>query len=467
MVALPNLTFTVTPPNGSPHDYTSKLTYSGASGQISINQNFGRQGDTANFVLLDDWSQPGSSGPSLVIPAMSQVKLYDNTAGQTLFAGVCNDPHVSPAAATQNEWNLSCVDYTYYADNAIVHGVFNGLTVDQIIVSLTNQANCGISAATIRNGGFVAPGPTLASFVLNYTTLSDAWRKLATLAAQVTPYGWYVDEFRRLHFYDATTALASGVTFTTSPTASGAGSLTEAHFDWDQTSSYEWDGSSVRNRILVQGANQTYPAPALTAAPTDTWIGNGGQTSWPLRYTVTGSPTLRVNGVQQTVTVVGAGVSATGTWQIQQNAYGGFFLTNTSAAPAAGVKIQLWYSYLVPIVMRANDTASQHLYNGPNGGVFTEYILDTSLQTAPMALARAMRERTEYGVAVERATFSTTPEWLGWIRAGQTCTYVNRFIPDSQNNNAFTVNDTFLVTGNSVQFGTGGYRSMQLTAVRL
>lgn len=465
--APPNLTFTVTPPNGTAVNYTTRLGFSGTSSQIAISQNFGRQGDTATFVLVDDWSQPGQSGPSMVIAPMSLVKLVDNTAGQTLFAGVCNVPQVVPVAVTRNEWVLACTDYTFYADNAIVHGVFNGLTIDQIVVSLTQQANCGISAATVRNGGFVAPGPTVASFVLNYTTLSDAWRKLATLAAQVTPYGWYVDEFRRLHFYDSTTALPSGVTFTTSPTASGAGSLTEAHFDWDQASTYQWDGGSIRNRILVQGANQTIAAGPVTGTPTDTWIGNGGQTSWPLKYTVTGSPVLKVNGIQQAVTIVNAGASGTGTWQIQQNAYGGFFLTNTVAAPSAGVKIKIWYSYLVPIVMRANDAPSQHLYNGPNGGVFTEYILDTSLTTAPMALARAMRQRTEYAFAVERMSFSTTPEWFGWIRAGQTCTIVNSFVPDAQNNNVFGVSDTFIITGNSVSFGFGGYRSMQLTAVRI
>lgn len=465
--AAPNLTFTVTPPNGSAINYTTRLAFSGASTQISITQNFGRQGDTATFVLIDDWSQPGQAGPSLVIPPMSQVKLYDNIAGQTLFAGVCETPELVTTAATRNEWVLVCTDYAFYADNQIVHGVFNGLTIDQIVVSLTQQANCGISAATIRNGGFVAPGPTIASFVLNYTTLSDAWRKLATLASQVTPYGWYVDEQRRLHFYDATTALASGVTFTTSPTAAGAGSLTEAHFDWDQTSTYQWDGSSVRNQILVQGANQVYPAPLLTKPATDTWIGNGGQTSWPLKYTVTGSPTLKVNGIQQSVTVVNAGSAGSGTWQIQQNAYGGFFLTNTSAAPANGVKIQIWYSYLVPVVARANDTPSQHLYNGPNNGVFAEYILDTSLTTVPMALARAMRQRTEYAFAVERMSFSSTLDWFGWIRAGQTCAINNQYVPDAQNHNTFGVNDTFLITGNTVSFGFGGYRSMQLTAVRI
>lgn len=465
MVAAPNLTLTITPPGGTAADYTSHLAWSGAASQLSISQNFGRQGDTATLPLVDEYA----STPSLYIPVFSQVKLYDNLAGVTLFAGVANDPVFTVTSPNRNEWTLNCTDYTFYADNAIVHGVFVGQTVDQILVSLTAQANCGISAATIRNGGFVAPGPQLASFVLNYATLSDAWRKLAQLAGQLTPYGWYVDENRALHFYDATTAISSGVTFTTTPTASGAGSLTEGHFDMDSQMGYEWDGKSVRNRILIQGANQTISHGAVSStAPTDTRRGDGARSSWPLRYTVTGSPTLKVNGIQQPVTIVGAGSSGSGTWQIQQNSVGGYFLTNASAAPAAGVLIQIWYDYQVPVTARANDYPSQRTYTGPNGGVFSEFISDTSLITPPMALARAMRERQEYAVAPERLTFQTTAEFLGWVRAGQTCTVVNQFIPDSENGGAPGITDTFIVIANSVSFiSQGGYRQAQITAVRL
>ena len=55
---------------------------------------------------------------------------------------------------------------------------------------LVLRAGCGITAQHVADGGYVAGGPLLASFVLNYTTLSDAWKRLATLAGQVTPYGW-------------------------------------------------------------------------------------------------------------------------------------------------------------------------------------------------------------------------------------------------------------------------------------
>jgi hypothetical protein len=462
VVASPNLTLTVTPPGGSPTDYTSKLAWSGGGQTPTITQHFGRQGDTAVLPLVDEYS----TSPNFYIPAFSQVRLVDNTVGATLFAGVANDPLLDVTGTNRNDWSLQCTDYAFYADNALVTGTFYGMTVDQIVVTLTQQANCGITAATVANGGFVAPGPQLASFVLNYTTLSAAWRKLATLAGQVTPYGWYVDENRNLHFYDATTAVNSGVTFTTTPTGTG-GSLTEGHFLLGSGFGYEWDGTSVRNRILVQGAAQTVFYGTTNNTPTDTWQGNGTQNAWPLRYTVTGNPVLQVNGIVTPVTVVSSGAAGSGTWQVVQNAVGGWSLTNSVTAPTAGVVIKIWYNYQVPVVAQANDFGSQATYNGPNGGIYAEYINDSSLTTLPMALNRAQRQRTEYAYAAERLTFSTSPDWLGWVRAGDTCQIVNRFIPDSENSYAWGINDTFIVVSNSVTFGAGGYRTCSITAVRI
>ena len=460
MVATPNLTLTITPPGGSPTNYTNKLAWSGAGSSPSINQNFGRQGDTASFTLVDEYV----TTPNFHIPVFSQVTLYDNIANQTLFAGVINDPIFNVISPTRNEWQLQCTDYTFYADNAIVQGTFIGQTIDQIVISLTRQANCGINAATIADGGFVAPCPQLGGYVSNYQTLSSAWRKLAQLAGQVTPYGWYVDENRNLHFYDATTAQPSGVTFTTEITTGG--STTEGHYIEGQGFQYEWDGQSVRNRILVQGATQTIKYGSITDAPTGVWRADGVQNSWPLKFTVTGTPILYVNGVATSVTPVSAGQTSTDTWQIVQNSVGGWSLVTTSV-PAAGKRIKLWYDYEVPVIAQANDFASQSTYTGPNGGVFMEFISDSSLTTVPMALSRALRERSEYAFAAERMTFNTSEDWLGWVRSGQTCTIVNRYVPDSRNNYNPGINGTFIVIGNSVQFGVGGYRSAQITAIRL
>lgn len=460
-ISSPNLTFTVTPPNGSPIDYTRYLVWSGGNQSMQITQNFGRQGDTATLVLADDWER--LSQPRFYIPVLSQVKLTDNTINKVLFAGYATNVVQDVQGPTYNEWDLNCTDYTFLADNAIVQGTFIGYTVDQIVVALTTQANCGITAAQVKHGGFVAPGPQLASFVMPFGTLSDAWRKLATLASQVTPYGWYVDENKILHFYDATTAINSGVTFTMNPTQTGPTITTQGHWYYGNSFGYEVDGTSVKNKILVQGADQTFPHGKVpSSTPTDTFLGNGYQTSWALKYIVTGTPILHVGGKATTVDVVSAGGSSSATWQIVQNAIGTWFLTTTGSAPGSGTSLRVWYDYSVPVVAQAQDAASQSTY----GLVLAEYINDSSLTTVPMALARAQRERTEYAFAVERPTFTTTEEWQGWVRAGETFTYVNAFIRDDQSS-SWGVNDSFIAISNTISFVEGGYRQAQITGVRI
>jgi hypothetical protein len=459
---LPNYTLNITPPGGSPINYTLNLSYAGASNQISIQQNFGRQGDRATLVLTDDWQ--GRTTPNFTIPVLSQVSFIDNTLGASLFSGVVTAPMLIAQGANLNEWVLDCTDYTFYADNALVAGTFVNQTIDQIVVSLTQQANCGITAATVANGGFVAPAPSITSYSTNWTKLSSAWRTLAQLASSSTPYGWYVDQNRALHFFDSSTALSSNATFTTSPTVGG--STTEGHIGRGGSFGYNWDGGSIRNRILVQGANQTVTSKFLVGTPTNTWQSNGVQDSWGLKYTVTGAPALTLNGATTNVVLVNAGATSTATWQVVQNANGQWYLV-TSSVPKAGTIIRLWYNYLIPITAQANDTPSQTTYTGPNGGVYSEFIQDTTITTAPMALARAQREKTEYAFAVERATFDTTEEFFGYVRAGETFGYHNALVPDSRTAYSWGLTGTFICTTNTVSFTRGGYRSMTVTGVRI
>lgn len=474
LIPAPNLTLTITPPGGTTTDYSANLAWSGLAAP-SLTQNFGRQGDTGSFTLIDDYN--GKTQPNFVIKPLSQISFFDNVANVSLFTGVITNVQMDPMV-NRNVWTLSCTDYTFYADNAIVQGTFIGQTIDQIVVALTQQANCGITALQTgqSNGtttGYVAPAPLIQSFVLNYSTLSEAWRKLAKLASQTTPFGWYVDQNRNLHFFDQTAAQPSGVSFSTTIgyVGSSTPNLVEGHIQFANSFAYEWDGASVRNRILVQGATQIVKYGSYrTANPVDQWQTNGVQQSWPLRYTVTGSPVLQVNGTLQPVTLVQAGGSFTGTgWTVAQNYIGSWFLNGPpGGAPGGGQTIKLWYDYQIPIIAQANDIPSQQTYTGPNGGVFSEYISDSSLTSVPMAQARAYRQQQEYAFVAERLTFTSSPEWMGWVRAGQTFTMTNSFIPDARNNYTWGLtNSTFIVVANSVQFQQGGYRTCQFKCIRI
>jgi len=454
---------TITPPGGNPVDYTHNLTFTGGSTPPQIQQNFGRQGDTAVLVLLDEYRMT----PNFTIPVMSQIKLVDNYLNQTLFAGVVNDPVLSPVSATLNEWRLGCTDYTYYADHSTpVYGpYYNGFTADAVVIALTEQADCGITAAPTSQGGFVAPAVMLPSVAINYQALSSAWRLLARLSSQVTPYGWYVDEQLRLHFYDSTTALDSGVTFTTEPTQGG--SVSEGHIALDNQFGYEWDGTSIHNRVLVQGAAQTiYSRPQ--GPPTDTWLADGIGSAWPLRFTFAGVQRLTINGVSTQADQLHPGQphDTQANWFIEQNANGAWFLTSANP-PAAGTVIKFWYNYQIPVIGVANDYASQAAYPGPNHGIFGDYISDQGLTTTSMALARAQRERAEFAFAAEKVTFNTTEDFVGWIRSGQTFGYNTAMAPDSRNNYSWGLNGRFLCTQNRIQFVSGGYRQMTITGVRI
>lgn len=463
--ALPHLTLTITPPGGSPATYTQYLAYDGANQQNTITQNFGRQGDTATFALMEDYSEHGS--PQVVVLAESQVSLYDNVAGENLFSGVVTCPTlVVQVPGLMNEWDLTCTDYTIYADNKVVHGTFYGYTVDQILISLTRQAACGITAVASSDGGFVEPGPQITSFIFNHGKLSDAWRQLAALAGSATPYGWFVDENLELHFFDATTAASSGVTFTTAPSSGAAGSLTEGHIAWDTTNAYNYDGTSLSNRVLVAGGTQTVSGGSpTTSSPTDVWLATGVQTAWPLRFTVSGTPELHVGGVKVTVAKASAGTSVSGSWVVEQNSVGQWFLVAASA-PAAGTQIQIWYTYLVPIVAQATDSQSIAAYPGPNGGIWERIVSDSSLKTMDMAMALAFQQRQEYAFIAERLAFTTTEEFAGWVRAGWTCVVDDEFAYDVQAH-VWGLTDTFLVIANQVTFtSNAGYRTMQITCVR-
>ena len=483
-IPYPALQFQVTPPGTDvPVDLTQYLTYSGAQQSMTITQNFGRQGDTAVFPLVVE--HPAGSLPWHILP-MSLVKLHDPIAGQTLFGGVVTNPAYAPQGPALMEIDLNCVDYTFYADHALTRWPSSSVQAsDRLVVAVTQAANngagCGISAARIADGGFIAPGPDLPEWTTGYATLSSVWRTLASQMGQVIPYGWYVDDSRNLHFYNQDTALHSGVTFTTRPVTGG--SITEGHILDDSQFLYEHDATALSNQVLVQGASQriTY---SLSGPPTDRWPTDGISTSWPLRYTVSASSSaatlaaaekstasssqpvvLYVGGVYAKVTVLGSGQVPGPGWSIISNSSGGWFLVS-STPPGAGSDIEVWYTYEVPVIAQATDRASVNRYRGPNSGVFAKFISDSSLTSVPMALARGQVDRLEYAFEVEKVTFNTSPEFMGWVRAGYVFTLDCQIVPDSQRGYAMGVNDTFLCVANTVTFSDGGYRTCQITAVR-
>lgn len=500
----PDLTVIVTEPGGSPVDLAPFASWSGTQMQSTISSNFGRQGDTASIILVDDYSASVAgfstppNTPHFQVRPLSTIIITDQGATSQpakgiLFAGLVTDPQWRWTAPGRVEWMLQCVDFTYYADTAIVQGVYAGLTADAIMVDLVKKANCGLKADLVKNGGHIYPAPTIPVANFTYEQLSQAFGTLATQASQSEIYGWFVDYERNVWFYPATLSLDSGVTVTDTPT-SNVPSLDECHIDSSLAYSmmYEWDATTFYTRAVVEGATITHSFSTSKAKkgeipPTDSWVGNGVQSSWPLSYvpevsarvlesaagintgTTSSGPYLTVGGVVQAVDINDGTTKITTPYQFVQATNGLWTLQVTpgvGSTPAAGTQIRLFYRYQMPIIAIANNLGQQSAVSGPNGGVFADLVTDPSLVTSASALARAKATLKEYGAPQERLTFYTDESWLGWFRCGETFTLKSQLIPNSKNSYALGMTATFFVNQQMTIFMPGGFRKTQVTAVR-
>ncbi|MFJ5532500.1 hypothetical protein [Streptomyces sp. NPDC093261] len=427
-----------------------------------VTQNWSRQGDTATFYLTDEHAD---GALNVVVPALSTIELIDNGLNQVIFSGLTTMPQLKYLGPNLASWQVDCVDWTYLTDRAPVQGDFRYLSADQIIKSLVTEANCGITT------NHVMPGPQLPRIKIIYYDLTTALKKISNAASTSDKYGWYIDENHDLHWFNQLQAPASGVTFTDNPATlaalgpDGSGNPAVSGYDW-QSYWYFWDGTAVHNQATVRGG--TY-----SNSQTDYFVGNGSTTAFPLTYTPdstvsTAGLTLSVGGTSKTISVATGG-SASTQWAITQNAVGQWYLiTVTDPAPASGQIIQLSYTYKAPVIARVQDNASISRFSSlPNRGVFGVYIADTALNDIRAAQVRGLQEINTFSEPEERVQFTTTANWTGHVRAGQTCTFQNAVTPDSLRGNAPGINDTFLITQVRINGQAGLYRTYYVTAVRI
>jgi hypothetical protein len=509
-VPLPDIRVFITPPNGKRTNYSEYLIYSSDNGSApTITQNFGRQGDTATISLYDPsystekYSKKGKHevhvNPTFYIPTYSTVEIIDRSIAQlpeavfynygVLFTGYVSNPSLTIESPTSAVWTLSLVDYSGYANSSIIYGQYEGLAMQDLIVLLVKQADCGIKAATLPQGGWIAPGPILPRMVFSHESLTNALAKISKAASTTSAYGWYVDDQLNLHFYDQNQASTSYITVTDKPSKNSMLSYSEAHIAMDGSFKYEYDGQSLYNRCVVSGATTTtrpkapkppaytkkgkiraqHPGPA-----TDQWVASGGQGSFNLsrvpdvRAT---EPTLIVNGSFQSVAYDDGTSAPTTQWYISESPSGVWSVNvnpgSGGTTPPAGAYVSIWYAYQTQITAQADDQLSQLAIGGPNRGIFATSVNQRTLTTATAAYQRAVREITEFGHPQERISFTTSSEWVGLWRAGQTFTLDSMYVLDSRNGFKAGLNTQFVITQCSMTVTDQGFRTWSVTAVRV
>lgn len=423
----------------------------------TLNQDFGRQGDTATFYLVDDHTS--TPGTAHVTPQAEQTFVVkDTTLGITLFGGVVTRPQWQFLGYGTDYWTLNVVSYTTYADSRVVSYSYQNSSMGYILQNLTANAAAGITT------NHVVSGPNIASVSGQFEPLSKAWSKITQMASTATTYGWWVDGNADLWVADEAQAQSSGVTFTDRPTASHLNA--EGHYDTSSTLAYVWDATSLANRIYTVGGN-------VSATQTDAWTSNGQRRSYALTYPLdTGAavqPILKINGVTTVVSTTTtdpwylAQDQATGLWSLKASD------TTSSPTPPNGQPISLTYGYLITQVSIVQNTTSITQFSGgSNAGYFDGVVADQNLTTLAGTQQRGSHEVAEYAFPQEQVTFVTTEDWQGWCNVGQTIQFTNGSIPDSANSYALGItNKKFLLISIRAQGAQGGYRTCQMTAIRV
>jgi len=240
---------------------------------------------------------------------------------------------------------------------------------------------------------------------------------------------------------------------------------------------YEFDGTSLYNRASVTGVTTTIH-PKKKAAPTDTFVAGASQFAFNLSNIpdpASTNPIVTVNNTKQSCLYSdGTGTQTTAfgppQWLVQQQANGSWALRVNfpdASPPSGGSIINIWYPYQTSVTAQADDTQSQIAIGGPNKGIFAKGINARTLSDTSAAQQRAKREVKEYGRPQERITFTTTEEWVGLWQAGQSFTLKSSMLLDSQNNFTAPLNATFVITQASPNFTQDGFRTWNITGVRV
>lgn len=358
---------------------------------LEVEQNITHAPDTAHFRMYDPDTAPVSG---------QEVLIYDEDS-TVIFGGVIVS--VQKEAITKSSessyrtyvYSVECSDYQKLLDRYLINNSYTSQTCKQIIDDLVaNYTDPAIGFTTTS----VSTGPTITKATFSYRRVSDAITELADLVE----YDWYVDESKVIHFFQRETIPA--------PLDISDTTLVESVNSFSLTPDY----TQVRNRVYVRGG--TYDS----AAYTESFTADGLRRSWPLAFKPSGL-SITVGGVAKTVAVDHLNPDD-GTYQYFYNYLEQYVRcaenVGTTPTPADGVTIAVTYTYQVPIIIMAENLASQTAIAAIEGGTgrYEHIIKDETITTLDEARSVGEMEVLLFGDAIISGSFTT---YTNGFKAGQ------------------------------------------------
>lgn len=326
----------------------------------------------------------------------SNVKVYDS--GTMLFQGVITKITYRQLSAQIMRVTVTAVDYNNELDGKLVQEQFVNQTCDYIIEYLLAKYAPQFTMDNVN-------APTvIKNITFNLQPLSQCLQDMAG----ITGFDWYVDQYKDVHFNDATQTSKAPFSITDSNGTFEAGSML-----------FTDDISQLKNSIYIVGGNQVGDS---TAVPR---VGDGTTDTFPIGYHFSAKPTVTVGGVSKTVGTYGIDKAADFDclWNSVQDSI--IF----PSAPAASAAIVITGTPLTPIRLYLPLQSSIDLY-----GERQLLVTDTSIVSFAGAIQRAQAELLTYAAKIVSCTFTTRTKG---VSVGQ---YLNI------NSAQFGKNDTYIVT---------------------
>lgn len=305
----------------------------------------------------------------------SNVKIYDT--GSLIFQGVITQIDYEQVSSVLVRVSVTAVDYTNEMDGKLVNENFAGQTCEYIIQTLVAKYAPQFSTANV-----VAP-VTIQNITFALEPLSKCLQDLAGM----TGFDWYVDQYKDLHFHDATQTLPAPFDVTDDNLTFENGTLTVKD-----------DLSQLKNSVYIRGGNQ------VGSSTPSNKLGDGTTVVFPIGYHYSAKPTVTVAAVSKTVGTFGVD-PASGydcLWNPDQDSI--IF----TAAPAAAAAIVITGTPLTPIRLYLPWRESIAQY-----GERQLLVIDSTIVSFAGAIQRAQAEMLKYAANVVSLQFTTRTKGLG------------------------------------------------------
>ncbi len=370
-----------------------------------------RQIDTCAF------SYKLKAGSAWIGKVGSNVKVYDT--GSLIFQGVIMDMQAEQISSQLLRVKVNAVDYTHELDGKLIGDQFTAQTMEYIINYLVTK----YAPQFTTNSVHAAQTVNFISFA--YQTFSACLQALADMAG----YDWYVDQYKDIHFFDATQYSVAPFSVTDTNGSYDTGSLV-----------LKDDISQLRNSVYLRGGNSTDASvtTSLTAAAGTI------QTVFQCGYHFSAVPAVTNGGAAQTVGTLNVDNPANFQcmWDSTNN------IIQFASAVTAGNIVAITGTPLNPIRL--------YLPNRPSIAKYGErqiLIIDSTITTRNGAMQRAKAELLKYAASIVSGTFTTKTKGL---YAGQYLTL---------NSTQFNKSGTYIITQVETQLYTPNAYQYQVTIV--